>query len=332
MKYIELKVEIEKEYLDKLLDRLESAGYDSVLIDDPEVVEDIVSHPEVFKYDYLNEEMLQNSGRRPTVTLYFSDDDDGRTDCDKASKIARGLVPDGTATANEAVLADQEIAQGNHENEVSVSFNITGDDSEWLYKWQENFKPTSVSEHIVVKPSWEDYDPKPGEFVIEMDPGMAFGSGLHETTSMCVKALEKYLKPGDKVLDVGTGTGILSIASAGLGASDCLGIDIDDEAVRVGTDNVAGNGMADKIEIRKGDLTQGVKYEPDVVVANLMADLVMRLSPSAAEHLKTGGVFISSGILDIKEEVVSKAVVEAGFNIEEILRDGEWRAIVATKK
>ena len=175
-----------------------------------------------------------------------------------------------------------------------------------------------------------------------MDPGMAFGSGLHETTSMCVKALEKNLGGPEgsydpsrypiKVLDVGTGTGILAMAAVLLGADEALGIDIDDEAVRVSNENIVKNGLEGRISIRHGNLMDGVDYEPDIIVANLMADLVVMLSPAAAAQLKPGGVYITSGILDIKEEIVKKAIEEAGFDIIEVLADGEWRAVSAVRR
>jgi ribosomal protein L11 methyltransferase len=163
---------------------------------------------------------------------------------------------------------------------------------------------------------------------------MAFGSGLHETTSMCIRALEKILSgrpAGCRILDVGTGTGILAIAGVLLGADEALGIDIDTDAVRVANENIEKNGMTGKIRAQYGDLTEGVDYRADIVVANLMADLVMRLSPAAAGHLDRGGWYVTSGILDIKEEVVCKAITEAGFAVEEVLHDGEWCAVVAKK-
>ena len=227
--------------------------------------------------------------------------------------------------------------------DVAYETAATGDDSEWLYKWQEHFRPTKVGERIVVKPGWEDYEAADGELVIEMDPGMAFGSGLHETTSMCIKALEKDLGDGSeraydpsrypiKVLDVGTGTGILAMAAVLLGADEALGIDIDDEAVRVANENIAKNGLEGRISIMRGNLMDGIDYEPDIIVANLMADLVVMLSPAAAAQLRPGGVYITSGILDIKEDIVKKAIEDAGFDIIEVLADGEWRAIVASRR
>ena len=316
MRYRELKIEVQKEKLDLLLAELAGAGFDSMQIDDPEVAEDILEHPELYKYDYLNDEISDIAARAPAeavVTIYFGDDEEGFAECRRAAGVAERFG---------------QAHPGSTDSEVS----LTDDDSEWLYRWQEHFRPVRVGRRIVVKPSWEDYEAEPGDLVIEMDPGMAFGSGLHETTSMCIKALERYMKPGARVLDVGTGTGILAIAAALLGAGDCLGIDIDDEAVRVASENTAKNGLGDTIAIAKGDLTEGVDYDADIVVANLMADLVIRLSPSAVKHLRPGGIYITSGILDIKEEAVCDAVRDAGFDIIGVLSDGEWRALVASLK
>ena len=135
-----------------------------------------------------------------------------------------------------------------------------------------------------------------------------------------------------KVLDVGTGTGILAMAAVLLGADEALGIDIDDEAVRVANENIVKNGLEGRISIRRGNLMDGIDYDPDIIVANLMADLVVMLSPAAAAQLRTGGLYITSGILDIKEETVKKAIEDAGFDIIEVLADGEWRAIAAVRR
>lgn len=311
MRYRELKIETGREDLDAVIAELAGGGFDSLMIDDPDDAREILDDPGKYKYDYYNEEIARDLDRRPVITLYLGCDEEGAAGLQKAEELLRRAEEGGA--------------------DLSYEVNTTGDDSEWLYKWQENFRPVRVGERIVVKPSWESYEPAGDDLVIEMDPGMAFGSGLHETTSMCIKALEKYMPEGAAVLDVGTGTGILAIAAALLGASGCLGIDIDDEAVRVGSENTARNGLADKIDIIKGDLTEGVDYKADVIAANLMADLVMRLSPAAAEHIREGGIYITSGILDIKEDIVRDAVEKAGFEVLETIADGEWRAIVARR-
>ena len=318
MEYRELRIQTEKKDLEMLEAELIGNGFTSMMIDDPDDVRDILEHPDTYRYDYINDSLKDDLMRKPVVTLYFADDEEGLADMKRAEALLDALSAE-DATGGMSVIYREAAA---------------GDDSEWLYKWQEFFKPTRVGERIVVRPSWEDYDPKPEDLVIEMDPGMAFGSGLHETTSMCIKALEKILADGCggiKILDVGTGTGILAIAGVLLGADEALGIDIDTDAVRVANENIEKNGLADRITAQYGDLTEGVDYKADILVANLMADLVMRLSPAAAGHLERGGWYVTSGILDIKEETVSRAIREAGFAIEEVLHDGEWCAVIARK-
>jgi ribosomal protein L11 methyltransferase len=296
-----------------------------MMIDDPEDVIDILEHPDTYRYDYINDDLRSGLDRRPVITLYFADDDSGRKDQAAAEDFLRELAG-GKGLDLEFAPAD------------------IGDDSEWLYKWQEFFKPTKVGERIVVKPGWEQYEAAEGELVIEMDPGMAFGSGLHETTSMCIKALEECfaergrLEAADeaadgrvRVLDVGCGTGILAIAAALLGADECLGIDIDPDAVRVAEENIAKNGLSGIIRAQYGDLTEGVDFSADIVVANLMADLVIRLTPAVERHLKKGGYYITSGILDIKEEICRQAIEDQGFRVVRVLCNGEWRAVVAVK-
>ena len=330
MKYTELIITAKRDEAEPVQAALLEAGFDSMQIDDPMDAVDIAEHRELYKYDYINEEIARAAEEAEagadaiTITLYFEDDEEGQQKLDEAKALLDSLKADpGTDVAYETAA--------------------TGDDSEWLYKWQEHFRPTKVGERIVVKPGWEDYEAADGELVIEMDPGMAFGSGLHETTSMCIKALEKDLGDGSeraydpsrypiKVLDVGTGTGILAMAAVLLGADEALGIDIDDEAVRVANENIAKNGLEGRISIMRGNLMDGIDYEPDIIVANLMADLVMMLSPAAAAQLRPGGLYITSGILDIKEEVVKKAIEDAGFDIIEVLADGEWRAIAAARR
>ena len=330
MKYTELIITAKRDEAEPVQAALLEAGFDSMQIDDPMDAVDIAEHRELYKYDYINEEIARAAEEAEagadaiTITLYFEDDEEGQQKLDEAKALLDSLKADpGTDVAYETAA--------------------TGDDSEWLYKWQEHFRPTKVGERIVVKPGWEDYEAADGELVIEMDPGMAFGSGLHETTSMCIKALEKDLGDGSeraydpsrypiKVLDVGTGTGILAMAAVLLGADEALGIDIDDEAVRVANENIAKNGLEGRISIMRGNLMDGIDYEPDIIVANLMADLVMMLSPAAAAQLRPGGLYITSGILDIKEEVVKKAIEDAGFDIIEVLSDGEWRAIAAARR
>ena len=404
MRYTELKIFANSDISEAVQAALIEAGFDSMQIDDAMDAKDIADNPGLYKYDYLSAEIAGAAEaaesiniRDIVITLYFPDDEEGHARLAEAEALLSGLRDTGFGSGSADFGSDgsapgSDPADSGSDASVCVSglkfefgTELTGDDSEWLYKWQEYFKPVKPGERIVVKPGWEEYVPSENELVIEMDPGMAFGSGLHETTSMCIRALEESLsaricgKTADRgmadrseserdatyrdaadrsesergaadiddsdigaadsdtyskirMLDVGTGTGILAIAAALLGASECLGIDIDDEAVRVAGENVKRNGLEGRIMIAKGDLMDGTDFEADIIVANLMADLVIKLAPAAAAHLKSGGIFISSGILDIKEETVAAAIQAAGFTIKEIMTGGEWRAIIAIRK
>ena len=317
MKYIEIKIEVSPERFDLLVSNLEDEGFDQLIIDNPQDAQEIIEHKDWYKYDYINTEITDNLDRWPTVSIYVPDDEDGMYQMNEIQECIWTLI---------RYLNDM----GDHE--AQYSFNVNQqlvNDEDWLYKWQEYFKPTKVAERIVVKPTWEEYTADDDELVIEIDPGMAFGTGTHETTSMCLRALEQHVTPDTTVLDVGCGSGILAIGAALLGAKEALGIEIDTDAVEVAKSNVELNHLSDKITVQYGDLTKGVDYKADVVVANLMADLVIMLTPDVAKHLNEGGVYISSGILNEKEELVSDAITAAGFTIEEILHDGEWCCIVA---
>ncbi|MBC2579250.1 50S ribosomal protein L11 methyltransferase [Clostridium sp. DJ247] len=204
-------------------------------------------------------------------------------------------------------------------------------EEDWENNWKKYYKPTKIGEKIVVKPIWESYEKKDDELVLELDPGMAFGTGTHETTRMCIKALEKYVKPESRVFDIGTGSGILSIAAAMLKAKEAIGVDLDPVAVKSAEENVKYNHL-NNIKILHGDLMEVVEGKADIIVANIIADIIIFLTDSVKNFIVEGGYFISSGIIkDRKDHVVDK-LSKSGFLIEEVNTDGEWVCIVAKNK
>ena len=203
-------------------------------------------------------------------------------------------------------------------------------EEDWENNWKQYYKPTKVGDKIVVKPIWESYEQNEGELIVEMDPGMAFGTGTHETTRMCVKALEKYVKSEDVVFDIGTGSGILSIVASRLGASRIVGVDLDPVAVESATKNVEFNKLSN-IEILYGDLMEVVEGKADIVVANILAPIVMILCDGVKEFLNEDGLFIASGILNTQKDMIVDKMESIGFDIEEVIEDGEWICIVAKK-
>ena len=209
----------------------------------------------------------------------------------------------------------------------SVTANKVNEE-DWENNWKKYYKPIKVGEKIVIKPIWEEYSKNPDEIIVELDPGMAFGTGTHETTRMCIKALERHVKEDTTVFDIGTGSGILSIAAAKLGAMKTIGVDLDPVAVESAKQNVSYNDL-NNIEIVYGDLMEVVKGKANIVIANIMADIIMFLTEQVKAFIVEGGYFISSGIiLNKKDEVINK-LTECGFKIEEINIEGEWVCIVA---
>lgn len=202
-------------------------------------------------------------------------------------------------------------------------------EEDWANNWKKYYKPTKIGKKIVVKPIWENYEKKDNEIIIEMDPGMAFGTGTHETTKMCIEALEKYVSSGTTVFDIGTGSGILAITAAKLGAKKVIGVDLDPVAIDSAKENVEFNNL-NNIEILHGNLMEVIEGKADVIVANIIADVIVLLSEDVKKFLQPGGYFISSGIIkDRREDVVSK-LTSIGFNIKEVNILGEWVCIVAS--
>jgi len=205
-------------------------------------------------------------------------------------------------------------------------------EEDWANSWKAYYKPVNISRRIVIKPTWEDYHQKPGELVIALDPGMAFGTGTHPTTVMCIRFLEDIIQGGETVLDIGTGSGILSIAAGLLGAGAVRAVDFDPVAVTVAAENVTLNGLEDKIKVMEGNLLDGVSGQADILTANIVADVIIRMCPDAIRVLKKGGIFVASGIIGTRSEEVFEAARGAGFVIKEVSREGEWVSFLAARE
>ena len=200
---------------------------------------------------------------------------------------------------------------------------------DWRDSWKRYFRPRRIGERLLVKPSWATYDVAAGDMVIEIDPGMAFGTGQHPTTAMCLRALEERLKPDRAVLDLGTGSGILAIAAARLGAKRVLALDTDPQAVKAARQNAAANGVAGVVEVRVGTLPADAGEERfDLAVANISGLTIERLAPAFAGSLRDGGTLIVSGFLEDTVDELSRALAAAGFRVERVDAEGVWRAIV----
>jgi ribosomal protein L11 methyltransferase len=309
MKWTEINVRTTEEAYDAVSEMFTSLGAGGVVIEDPNDIRRQIEAPG--SLDYADPAFMANLGDVVTVKAYF------HPDCEKERE---SLI----LTIKQRL---SEISEFLETGEGYAGFSEI-DEEDWSTAWKKYYKPFHISNHIVIKPSWEEYEEAADDMVIEMDPGMAFGTGTHETTRLCGQYLAEYVKPGDKVLDVGCGTGILAIIAAKLGAEHVEAVDIDEIAVRVAKENCSINGVQDKVSVSRGILSDVVQRENDIAVANIIADVIVGIAETIPLSLKPGGLFIASGIIrDRKAEVLSKYKA-CGFTEENLLELGEWVAIV----
>ena len=250
------------------------------------------------------------------------------------ASLVRGYVPDdGAILAIESAARDALAAAG-------IAAEITQHnvaEEDWAEAWKEYFHVERFGERIVVVPSWRDFDAQPRDVVLTLDPGMAFGTGQHETTRMCLESIEQRVVPGMRVLDVGCGSGILSIAAAKLGAREVVAVDIDPNCVRVTDDNARANGVEQIVHAATGSLGEEWPFDEPasaqyaIVVANIIARVIVALAPAIVAALAPGGRLIASGIIAAREDEVVAALSSAGMRVESSRTMGEWRCIEALR-
>ncbi|HIC93869.1 MAG TPA: 50S ribosomal protein L11 methyltransferase, partial [Anaerolineae bacterium] len=205
-------------------------------------------------------------------------------------------------------------------------------EEDWASAWKKHYRVLRAGRRLVIKPSWQEYTPRPEDVVIELDPGMAFGTGVHPTTRMCLAALEDHLRPGMRVLDLGTGSGILAIAAAKLGAGSVLALDVDPVAVRVARDNVLTNGVEGIVAVRQGSLAEA-RGRFDLVLANILARVIVELAERGlADRLRMGGLLVAAGIIEDQEEGVRRALQARGMAVVERRRERDWVTLIAARR
>lgn len=309
--WIEVRVITKSEALEPISGIFYGLDCKGVAIEDPN---DILGREQgPLTWDFADINVLEHKGTVAVVKAYFAEEDN----------IEEILV-----YINEKIkeLKDMGIDVGEGKVEDEKMF-----EEDWANNWKKYYKPTKVGSKIVVKPTWEDYETKNDELLVELDPGMAFGTGTHETTRMCIQALERYVKEDSTVFDVGCGSGILAISAAKLGAKLAVGVDLDPVAVESAKENVNFNNL-DNIEILYGNLVEVIDGKADIVVANIIAEIICILTEDVKRVIKEGGYFITSGIIHDRVEMVTKKLEETGFEVLEINKDGEWNCIVAKLK
>ena len=314
MNWIELTIRTTSEGSEVAAELLMEAGAKGTLIEDKR--DFVRGQQPADRWDLVDPELIEAMSDDCLVKAYYPDD--GQIDAVQnyiAARIddVRGL--DLPFDLGPMTLARDSVRE-----------------SDWAENWKQYYKPLRAGETLVVKPSWEAYEPRPGDRVIQMDPGMAFGTGTHETTAMCLALVEKYVAPGDNVLDIGTGTGILAIAAAHMGAASVLAIDLDPVAVRVARENVRANGVESVVSVREGDLLGGVSRTCQLIVANIIADAIINLARDVVRFMAEGGAFVASGIIRDRRADVAAALDAAGLRIVDELCLGEWVALCARRE
>ena len=311
MKWSEITIHTTNEAVEPVSNILHEAGASGVVIEDP--LELVKERENVFGEIYqLNPDDYPDEG------VYV-----------KAYLPVNSFLGETIDAIKESInnLLQFDIDLGH--NAVSIS---EVHEEEWATAWKKYYNPVKISKRFTIVPTWEDYSPvSSDELIIELDPGMAFGTGTHPTTVMCIQALERTVKSNDYVVDVGTGSGVLSIAAALLGAKHVNSLDLDEVAVESAKQNVKLNKVDDRVAVSQGNLLDGVAEQADIVVANILAEVIMRFTDDVAKVVKPGGYFIASGIIQPKKQDVKAAIIASGFTVEETILMEDWVAIIAKR-
>lgn len=305
MEWTEINISVLPQDADKAGDIAQMVVPYGIYIEDYTGLEEQVQ--EIAHIDLIDEELLQKDRSRAIIHVYIS--------------------PEENPAEAIAFLGERYTEEGiDHKIETKGC-----EEEDWLNNWRQYFHPTPIGEKLLIRPTWRDNYDAGERIVLNIDPGLAFGTGNHETTRLCLETLEKYIHGGEKMLDVGCGSGILAIAGLLLGAKEALGVDIDQMAVKTAEENAQINGVADRFNVVCGNLTDKVSGKYDVIAANIVADAIIMLSSGVKNFMDENTVYIMSGIIDTRRDDVVNAI-KNDFEIVEEITDNGWVCLVAKAK
>jgi len=314
MDYNEISIYTKSEGIDILTSALLDIGIDSFLIEDKNDFEEFLEENRE-TWDLVDIDLIKKKDAPTNVKVYILEDENQNETLNKLREKLNIL---------------KATDEGNIFGSLDLSFNDVKEE-DWANNWKKYFKPSHVGTKLAIKPTWEEYENKENRIVLEIDPGASFGTGTHETTRLCLIGLEKYIKDGDEVIDVGCGSGILSIAAVKLGAGHVTGVDIDPMCIETSSYLAKINEVEDKFDVFIGDLAEKVDVDADIIVANIFAHIIRRLTPDTNRLLKKGGIFISSGIIKETVDTVIESYKENNYEIIEVNNIGDWYCVVGKK-
>lgn len=302
MEWLEVSITIEPEVQDEVSQVLLEMGVQGLEIVDPEAFRQVLDENSYL--DYADDGLIDSYGEKVIIRTYFSSDQDVEQLKNKLNKEFHSSL--------------------NWIPEYAVNIR---EDSEWKDNWKKHYKTFKISDRVIIKPSWEDYESSGKEVIVELEPGMAFGTGSHETTSMCASYLDELIAGNELVLDLGCGTGILGIIAAKLGAKEVTCVDIDDAAYKACCENVFNNNVQDVVHVIHGELKDVETRKYDIIVVNIIADVIISLMPALKEYCSSTSNILLSGIICDRREDVINALVEHGYKLVREKKEGEWVAM-----
>ena len=313
MTWVEVQIKTDHEFEEIVSNIMYDLGVTGLAIEDPRDVLEFERSEE--NWDFIDSSLFSSDPDSIIIKAYFSEGED---------------LVDKIEQVRENIEKNPMEKYGHSLGEVTV---VEVYEKNWAEAWKKYYKPLKIGERVVIKPSWEEYEKKENdEIIIELDPGMAFGTGTHETTILCIRALEKYVKENNIVYDIGCGSGILSIAAAKLGAKKVIGIDLDNVCINVSNENIKANEVDSIVEIKKGNLLDVVEGKADIIVSNIIAEVITKMIPELKDSLYSNGIFIASGIIVEKIDMVETALINEGFKILEINQIEDWASIVSIRE